>query len=244
MKPAVVILLCLLGAALLCGAVFLSVFAVRRYTDRKLERYQSDLMDRHYHEVENMYRQMRGWRHDYKNHIAAMKIHLQNGELALLQNYLDELNRDLAAVDTLVKTGNIMVDAILNSKLSLARANDIRIDDATAHVPPEIPVSDTDICVIIGNLLDNAIEACCRMEQPEQRFIRVYIGRQKGQLYISVTNSTGGVLRREGKTYLSSKDSGHGFGLWRIDRICEKYGGFVNRQDETDVFATEILLPL
>lgn len=72
------------------------VFAVRyisrRYAERKMESWQNDLMQRHYNEVENMYKQMRGWRHDYKNHIAAMKIYLENENYEKLSRYLKELN--------------------------------------------------------------------------------------------------------------------------------------------------------
>ena len=67
----------------------------------------------------------------------------------------------------------------------------------------------------------------------------------KGQLYISVSNSVGSELKKEDRRYISTKNSAtHGFGLMRIDRIAEKYDGFVNRQDETDVFSTEVMLPL
>lgn len=217
--------------------------AIKKYSEKKLESYQNDLLDKHYNEVENMYRQMRGWRHDYKNHIATMKIHLDNQNYELLDNYLNELSEDLTSVDTVLKTGNVMVDAILNSKLSLAQSKNISVD-ASASVPGKLRISDTDICVIIGNLLDNAIEACCKFEDENKRFIRVYIGLLKQQLYISVSNSVGGAIKKEGKTYFTTKNSNHGFGLKRIDKIVSKYGGFVNRQDETDVFATEITLPL
>lgn len=235
----------LTGAAVLLLAVLcLAVHAaIKKYSDKKLERYQNDLLQKHYNEVENMYRQMRGWRHDYKNHIATMKIHLDNRDYALLDHYLNELNADLTAVDTVLKTGNVMVDAILNSKLSLASSKNIAVD-ATACVPEKLRISDTDLCVIIGNLLDNAIEACCRFEEADKRFIRVYIGLLKQQLYISVSNSVGGQLKKAGGSYLTTKNAGHGFGLKRIDKIAAKYGGCVNRQDETDVFATEITLPL
>ncbi len=217
--------------------------AIKRYSEKKLESYQNDLLQKHYNEVENMYRQMRGWRHDYKNHIAAMKIHLQQGNYELLGNYLNELNEDLTNVDTVLKTGNVMVDAILNSKISLAKSKNINVD-ATAKVPEKIRVSDTDICVIIGNLLDNAIEACCKLEDCDKRFIRIYIGLLKQQLYISVSNSVGGEIKKAGKTYLTTKNENHGFGLKRIDKIVSGYGGYINRQDETDVFATEIMIAL
>lgn len=217
--------------------------AIKKYSERKLESYQNDLLEKHYTEVENMYRQMRGWRHDYKNHIATMKIHLDNQNYELLNHYLIELSEDLTSVDTVLKTGNVMVDAILNSKLSLAQSKNISVD-ASASVPGELRISDTDICVIIGNLLDNAIEACCKFEDEDKRFLRVYIGLLKQQLYISVSNSVGGEIKKDGKNYFTTKNANHGFGLKRIDKIVSKYGGFVNRQDETDVFATEITLPL
>lgn len=213
-----------------------------RAIDRRVAAYQNDLITRHCDEVENMYRQMRGWRHDYHNHIQAMLALTDNPEQ--LRRYLWTLNDDLTTVDTVLKTGNVMVDAILNSKLSLIKSKQIGVN-AKAAVPKELKISEVDLCVIIGNLLDNAMEACLRQAEGENRFIRVYIGVLKQQLYISVTNSTGGDTRKSGRSYLSAKGSdGHGFGLQRIDRIAEKYNGFVNRQNEPEVFATEVLLPL
>ena len=67
----------------------------------------------------------------------------------------------------------------------------------------------------------------------------------KQQLYICVTNSVGGAVKKVGKTYLSTKDNHtHGFGLMRIDRLAEKNNGYVNRQNEEGAFATEVMLPL
>ena len=110
-----------------------------------------------------------------------------------------------------------------------------------AVVPANLSISDVDLCVIIGNLLDNAMEACEKQEETSGRFIRVFIGVLKKQLYISVMNSVGGELKKEGKIHISTKNSGsHGFGLMRVDKIAEKNSGYVNRQNEPGVFATEI----
>lgn len=210
--------------------------------DRRIAAYQNDLITRHCDEVQNIYRQMRGWRHDYHNHIQAMLALTDSPEE--IRTYLLALNHDLTSVDTVLKTGNVMVDAILNSKLSLIKSREIAVH-AKAVVPATLPVSDVDLCVIIGNLLDNALEACLCQEENARRFIRVYIGILKKQLYISVTNSAGNHVQKNGKTYLSTKNSaGHGFGLMRIDRIAEKYHGYVNRQNEPGYFATEVILPL
>lgn len=225
--------------------LFLLLFG--RAIDKRIAAFQSDLIQKHCEEVQNIYRQMRGWRHDYHNHIQAMKVHLAMGQTSQLEDYLGQLDTDLTQVDTVLKTGNVMVDAILNSKLSLAKSREISVN-AKAFVPEELKVSEVDLCVLIGNLLDNAMEACTRKENDqssEPPWIRVYLGTLKGHLYLSVSNSVSGQVRKSGKRYLSTKDSpSHGFGLMRVDRIAEKYGGYVNRQNEEGVFATEIMLPL
>lgn len=234
---------CLAALALVCVVLAAGRIYISRLVDRRIARYQSDLIEKHCEEVENMYRQTRGWRHDYHNHIQTMKAYLSMGKLAELEDYFNELDRDLTEVDTVLKTGNVKVDAILNSKLSLAKAKGIRVE-AKALVPQKLPFSEVDLSLIIGNLMDNAMEACLKTEE-EQRFIRVYLDVLKGQLYIYVMNAVGGSLKREGNRYLTTKDSAHhGFGLMRLDRVVEKYHGYLNRQDETDVFVTEILLPL
>ena len=98
-----------------------------KWIDRRIEAYQRELIETHYREVENMYRKMRGWRHDYRGHIQAMKALLSAGDLDGLRGYLDKLETDLNTVDTVIKTGNPMADAILNSKISLAQSRGITV---------------------------------------------------------------------------------------------------------------------
>ena len=223
------------------------IFVVMRWylsflAERRIAVYQHDLMLKHYDEVQFIYNQMRGWRHDYHNHIQAMKAFLALGQKEEHAAYLQMLNDDLTGIDTLIKSGNVMVDAIVNSKMNVALSKAIQMN-AKATVPENLNVPEVDLSVIIGNLLDNAIEACGLLPE-EKRFIRLYIGNHKEMLYVSVSNASGGV-KKAGRFYLSTKGSdNHGFGLKRIDKIVEKHGGFVNRQDEEGVFATEVMLPL
>lgn len=214
--------------------------------DRRIERFQSGLIERQVEEIQDMYRQVRGWRHDYRNHIQNMKIQLSEKNYDGIANYLDSLADDLDTVDLVIKTGNVMADAILNSKLGIAGKLNVRTN-AKANIPKGLPISDVELCSVLGNLLDNALEACAALPE-EERFIRVYIGKLKDQFYLSVQNSAGRVRRIKG-IYLSTKqDLGknkqHGYGLFRIDRIAKKYGGYVNRQNEKGVFATEFTVPL
>lgn len=222
----------------------LIIFLLQRNYHKRLVQSQAELLKEHTEEVENVYRQMRGWRHDYKNHIQSMKAYLELNRLDLLEEYLAELDEDLVAVDVSIRTGNVMADAILNSKLSIAESREISLN-VKAEIPSNLPMQNVDLGVIIGNLLSNAIEGCLTIEDPAERFIRVYITEMKQQLYISITNSMNQPIRKSFTGYLTTKTGKeHGFGLKRIDQTVAKYGGYVNRQHEADVFATEVLLPL
>lgn len=174
--------------------------------NRKISEYQNSLVEKHYEEVENMYRQTRGWRHDYRNHIQTMKAYLQMGQYEKLSQYLSELEVDLNTVDTVIKTGNVVIDAILNSKISLAKHQDIQVK-AKAIVPADLgnSISEVDLSIILGNLMDNAIEACQQIPDKKDRFIRVYIDILKGQLYLYIMNSSCQKLIRTGKIYRTTK---------------------------------------
>lgn len=213
-----------------------------RKIEKRIGLYQKELIETHYREVNNMYRQIRGWRHDYRNHIQTMKAYAASGDLESIKRYLDLLDEDLTTVDTVLKTGNQMTDAILNSKISLARSKGIEVV-ADAHIPVKLKSSEIDLCCIIGNLFDNAIDASLALEEGK-RVIRVYMDMKGTQLYISFTNLTAEKkLKKEGKIYKSTKGEGHGFGLIRIDAIVERLDGYISRNSEDGAFTTEILLP-
>ena len=205
---------------------------------KKVAAFESEILQKHYEEVENMYAKMRGWRHDYRHHIQTMKVHAANGEYEEISRYLDMLDDDLTNVETVIKTGNRMADAILNSKLSIAAKNGITVK-AEAKIPVSLRVSELDLCIIIGNLLDNAIDAC--MELPvEKRLIRIYMEMKGNFLYLALTNTSGG---KKKKNFRSTKGAGHGFGISRMDAVVEKYGGYITRASEDEAFSTEVLLP-
>ncbi len=107
----------------------------------------------------------------------------------------------------------------------------------------QMKMSELDLCCIIGNLFDNAIEASLPLPE-EGRLIRVYMDMKGSQLYISFTNYTSTKkLRKVGKVLQTSKGDGHGFGLVRIDTIIDRLGGCLSRNSEDGAFTTEILIP-
>lgn len=218
----------------------MSIFS--KHIDKRIAAYQRELIETHYQEVETMYKQIRGWRHDYRNHIQLMKVLAANGDMEAIKDYLDKLDTDLSTVDTVVKTGNAMADAILNSKISLAKSKGIAVK-VDAHIPVKLKMSELDLCVIIGNLFDNAIDASMALPE-EQRLIRVYMDMKNTQLYISFTNFTATKkLAKVGNRFQTTKGDGHGFGLVRIDNIIERLDGYLSRNSEDGAFTTEILIP-
>ena len=162
--------------------------------------YQNKLMKQQMDEIENIYMTMRGWRHDYHNHLQSLKGYLSLNKVDQMKNYLNELETDLDSIDTLYHSGNLQ--------------------------------------------LDNAIESCRKIKDPDERFIRVYIGILKKQLYISITNATSETVKQRTDHYFTTKRGDHGHGLKRVDQVVKKYDGYLNRQNEPGVFATEIILPL
>lgn len=220
--------------------MFLRIY--RHFMERKLSS-QRALTEKYYEEVQAMYQQMRAWRHDYKNHLQVMKAHLDMGEYRELSDYILHLDEELTQISKVIETGNLALDAILNSKISMARAKEIEVN-VKVVLPPELSVADSDLCILLGNLLDNAIEGCESQKEGEKRFLRVYVGVLREQLYLSVVNSYGARIKKENGRYRSVKASDRGLGLLSIDNIAARYHGYVNRKNDESVFATEVLLPL
>ncbi len=214
----------------------------QKWIDKRIDAYQSDLLQKYCDEVESMYTKMRGWRHDYHNHIQAMQASMALGKYDEVSDYLRSLNDDLTNVDTTIKTGRVMVDAILNGKTNIATQNAIPVN-AKAKIPENTPVTDVDLCVIIGNLLDNAVEENKKLPEKD-RFIRIYIGQKNTQLYLAITNAAGKKQTKRGGLFGSSKGADHGFGLSRVESIVKKYGGQFSADSEDGGFTAEILIPL
>ncbi|GKX64867.1 hypothetical protein rsdtw13_01250 [Clostridium sp. TW13] len=163
-------------------------------------------------------------------------------ELDKLDDYFNELQSDLDSVDNMIKSGNIMMDAILNSKITIMNRESIAVN-CKVMLPEELTINDIDLCVIVGNLLDNAIEAC-RAIPAEKRFIRIFSELAGKQFYLSIQNSATEQIDFNQKNYISSKRGEHGFGMKRVSLLVDKYGGYLNLQNEPGIFASEIIIPI
>lgn len=229
---------------LLSLIIILVLFLLFLQREIQFHKLQQEELDEYAVEIEAIYSEMRGIRHDYRNHLQVMAAYLQKDELVHLEKYMDELTNELNQVDTIIRTGNTLIDALVNTKLTRAQTMGVTLD-ATAIAPSELSIQDIDLAIVLGNLLNNAIEATTIQSGEnfkDERFIRLYIAPMKNNLYISITNT---MDQSPQKGYLSLKaPNRQGYGLRRIDQTIQKYNGLVNRQWEDGVFATEITIPL
>lgn len=219
-----------------------TLFAWQKGFEHQTESFQKEVLAQQYDEIKGIYLNMRGWRHDYHNHIQVLKAHLDRGKIEEADHYLDELEQDLNQVDTYIKSGNLMIDAILNGKLTMAKQKEIALN-CKAKLPDKLTIEDVDLCVILGNLLDNAIEACEQIPA-SQRFIRIYLSVNGGQLYLSIQNAAKEELNFEEQNYITSKRGNHGLGMKRVKATIDKYEGYLRLANEPGIFAAEATLPL
>ena len=213
---------------------------MRKKTYLKLVEYQTEQSEKHLNEVRSIHKEMRGYKHDFHHHLQALKGQLEAGEVERALAYIEQLDNQLMNVDTLLKTGNVSLDAIFSAKISQAKAENIAVT-VKANVPDVLTISDLELSIIIGNLLDNAIEACRTVTG--ERFIRIYISMKGTMLYFSMLNAAGAKKKKTGSLFATHKDGVHGFGLRRAEAILEEHGGWVKYNSEDGAFTSEFLVP-
>lgn len=213
---------------------------MRKKTYLKLVEYQTEQSEKHLNEVRSIHKEMRGYKHDFHHHLQALKGQLEAGEVDRALAYIEQLDNQLMNVDTLLKTGNVSLDAILSAKIAQAKAENIAVN-VKANVPDALTISDLELSIIIGNLLDNAIEACRTVTG--ERFIRIFISMKGTMLYFSMLNAAGEKMKKTGSLFATHKDGVHGFGLRRAEAILEEHGGWVKYNSEDGAFTSEFLVP-
>ncbi len=229
---------------------------MRKSTYLKLAEYQTEQSEKHLNEVRSIHREMRGYKHDFHHHLQSLKGQLEAGETERAIAYIEELDQRLQNVDTLLKTGNVTLDAILSAKISQAKAENIDVT-IKANVPDQLTLSDVELGIVIGNLLDNAIEACRETVAERQLnagqtvegqvieppFLRIFIGMKGKMLYFSMLNSAGTKKQKRGSLFSTQKGGIHGFGLERAESILKKHDGWVKYNSEDGAFSSEFLVP-
>ena len=163
--------------------------------------------------------------HDMKNHLLALKKYDQERDWEGLHQYLNELSDDMLDDSYQIWTGNRMLDMILNQKTKDAKEKETDMQIET-EVFATLPFSDREIISLFGNVLDNALEACERI-QDKKRWIKIKIKKKNHLLYIEASNATKEMPVQNQKEFVSVKEDEilHGYGMKNIQDIVRKYDG-------------------
>lgn len=212
-----------------------------------VEEQQVKAMKKRLEEAENFYGSIRKVRHEMKNHMANIKGLAEAGQYVEIERYVQKMDETMQALEYKYVTGNAVTDVIINDKWRRAEKAGIRFE-ADFRYGGEIPVFD--LGIILNNLLDNAIEACEKLE-PGKGFIRLSLKQKKQFLLLEVENSFDGnvPLREEGLLPISTKQNAlpdivteHGIGLENVRDMAERYFGGVNIKVKGDVFHVTVML--
>lgn len=194
----------------------------------KLKSEQAELLERDYTTLNNAYAVNAKLFHDFHNHIGALRQLLSHEKYAEAVEYLDELQSPVKEMTDAVWTGDETVDYLINSKAAAAAASKIQLQ-AQVEFPRHTNIRSMDLCAILGNLLDNALEAARQVPFSEQRFIKLTIRRINQMLVIKVENSfSASPVQVKGLLKTTKTESGlHGWGLKSAQTAAEKYDGMI-----------------
>ncbi|SJZ80916.1 sensor histidine kinase [Anaerorhabdus furcosa] len=202
---------------------------------------QMQLQKQHFIDLTEYNQEIRSIKHDLKNHIRMIRGYLQDDNIEKAIEYINEYDENLHQISKFVFTGNNTVDILLNQKMNLANKQNIHLN-YNILIPNEVCIPDLDLCIILSNLLDNAIEATSKVEN---KTINLKMNIYKEQLFISVSNTFNGSIKQSSNQLLSLKqDKNHGYGLYNVKRVVEKLHGSFNYQFDQNEFVVTILLRL
>lgn len=203
----------------------------------KLKSEQAELLERDYTTLNNAYAINSKLFHDFHNHIGVLRQLLSHNKMSEALQYLDELQSPVKEITDTVWTGDETVDYLINSKAVVAGQYNINYQ-IQVEFPRHTNLQSADLCAILGNLLDNALEAAKKVPESEQRFIRLTIRRINQMIILKVENSFESTpITKEGILETTKEKNGlHGWGLKSAQTAAEKYDGMVQTSYTGKIF--------
>ena len=192
--------------------------------------------------MEEIHENTRRLKHDMRNHIMVIASYLNNNEIEEAKEYLSVVLDKLNKVYSYISTGNSVMNYVINLKLENAQKENINFKVEIENLEFK-RMGSVDFSALLGNILDNAIEASRKEENP---FIEVIIKRKRNYDTILVKNHiSNSVLKSNTSLETSKNDSNnHGIGMKQIKEITEKYDGILDIYEEHEMFCVNVMIPM
>ncbi len=188
--------------------------------------------------MEELTYRLKAQRHDFNHHIGCIYGLLESEDIDDAKIYTKNLINSVTEINNIVNIDNPIIASILNFKFSVAKEKGIQLN-IKVNIPKEINIDPIDISIILGNAIDNAIEAC---EKCKKKMIDVNIYMQTHHLILKIKNTKPSYLISSVEKTSKSDKENHGFGLDNIKHVIEKYDGLLKIDTEGDFFILNIAL--
>ena len=237
---------------LLCTTLFLFFFIDKaqqsnmHYYRTEMLRQQLEMQSRYYAQMGAHQKEIQAIRHDIQNHMLCIKSMIEKGSYGAAYEYASGLYSRIVSARHHKFCENSIADILLSAKYDEIRSAGITLN-THIELPASLPLDDLDLCILLGNLLDNAIEACRRIDgEKASRTISIRGGLKGTNLLLSVRNSYNGVLRRNRGRYESLKKNRKvsGLGLFNVRDVVERHHGTLDIQHDSSIFSVSVLLRL
>ena len=217
-----------------------------RYKYEKLKK-ETEEMRSQEAELRELHQNVRQLKHDMKNHLMVLTAYLNDGEYEQAKAYTSELLDKFSTMHSYIETGNVLLNHIINEKLSYAKAQGILVKAEIENLAFE-KMNRMDFSALLTNMLDNAIEALLREKEkgtPEKLEMQISISAQRGYETICVKNQISNSVLEVNPNLETSKTEKdrHGFGVGKIKALVTQYGGMADFYEEGNFFCVKVFIP-
>lgn len=204
-----------------------------------------ELKINYYEHLEEKSQELRDFRHDMKNHLLCLNVFLERGDIEEAREYLASISTVLSKRKEVISTGNVIFDALLSEKLEVANSFGIQFF-MDISIREKLKIENVDWCILFGNSIDNAIEACQRLEHSE-KIIYIKMVSKGNVVTVRMVNPIETTPIKINGSYKSCKEDekgDHGLGIENMKRVAEKYNGYLNVEHTNNKFYLTMFLLL
>lgn len=236
----------IIGMLIINLVIFYLYGAIQDYYKQKMEKeefyYRMEIYGNQLDIMKNSYQKIRELRHDMRHHLSELKYLANNDEKTQLIHYIEDMEKHMLNAEEYVSSGNKEIDGTLNYLLQTAKKS-LKEVDVSVSIPEGLEVHNYLFNVILGNLLENAIEAAIKTER---KYLKIHIKLKQSVLYINVENSFNGEVKlKEQKIVTSKKNTKeHGIGLDSVKRMVDEMNGMLDLRWKNDIFCVNVMFYL